>query len=76
MKKGIIKDFIESAVVFLIVLLLSVTNLLSPLDYILRDGLYQIPRGVDSRIKIIAIDEATLEELGPIQTWSRSYYAD
>ncbi len=76
MKKGIIKDFIESAVVFLIVMLLSVTNLLSPLDYILRDGLYQIPRGVDSRIKIIAIDEATLEELGPIQTWSRSYYAD
>lgn len=76
MKKGIIKDFIESVAVFLIVLLLSVTNLLSPLDYILRDGLYQIPRGVDSRIKIIAIDEATLEELGPIQTWSRSYYAD
>lgn len=76
MKKGMIKDFIESVVIFLIVLLLSVTNLLSPLDYILRDGLYQIPRGVDSRIKIIAIDEATLEALGPIQTWSRSYYAD
>lgn len=76
MKKGMIKDFIESVAVFLIVLLLSVTNLLSPLDYILRDGLYQIPRGVDSRIKIIAIDEATLEALGPIQTWSRSYYAD
>lgn len=76
MKKGMIRDYIEAAVVFLIVLLLSVTNLLSPLDYILKDGLYQIPRGVDSRIKIIAIDEATLEELGPIQTWSRSYYAD
>lgn len=76
MKKGMIKDFIESVVIFLIVLLLSVTNLLSPLDYILRDGLYQIPRGVDGRIKIIAIDEATLEALGPIQTWSRSYYAD
>lgn len=76
MKKTMIKDFIESVVIFLIVLLLSVTNLLSPLDYILRDGLYQIPRGVDSRIKIIAIDEATLEALGPIQTWSRSYYAD
>lgn len=76
MGKGMIRDFIEAAVVFLIVLLLSVTNLLSPLDYILKDALYQIPRGVDSRIKIIAIDEATLEELGPIQTWSRSYYAD
>lgn len=74
--KNIIRDLLEAAAVFLIVFTLSVTNLLSSLDYILRDALYQIPRGVDSRIKIIAIDEATLEALGPIHTWSRSYYAD
>lgn len=75
-KKSIIRDLLEAVICVLIVFLLSITNLLSPVDYILRDRLYQTPRGVDSRIKIIAIDEATLEELGPIHTWSRSYYAD
>lgn len=47
-----------------------------PLDYILRDGLYQRPRGVSGDIKIIGIDERTLERLGPVGTWSRSCYAD
>lgn len=56
--------------------LLTVWNLFSPLDYILRDGLYQRPRGVSGDIKIIGIDERTLERLGPVGTWSRSYYAD
>lgn len=59
-----------------LVLLLSITNLFSPLDYMLKDAVYQIPRGISGQIKIIAIDDRTLEELGPIQTWSRSYYAD
>lgn len=75
-KTGIIRDLAEVVVIFLVVFLFAVTNLLSAMDYILRDTLYQLPRGVDSRIKIIAIDEATLEALGPINTWSRSYYAD
>lgn len=75
MKKRI-GDIIESLVVMALVFLLTVTNLLSPLDYMVRDAVYQIPRGVSSRIKIIAIDDRTLEELGPISTWSRSYYAD
>lgn len=60
-KKGMIRDFAEAVAVFCIVFLLSVTNLLSTMDYILKDALYQRPRGVDSRIKIIAIDEATLD---------------
>lgn len=75
-KTGIIRDLAEAVVIFFVVFLFAVTNLLSAMDYILRDTLYQLPRGVDSRIKIIAIDEATLEALGPINTWSRSYYAD
>lgn len=75
-KTGIIRDLVEAVVIFFVVFLFAVTNLLSAMDYILRDALYQFPRGVDSRIKIIAIDEATLEALGPINTWSRSYYAD
>ena len=67
---------IEALVAGIIVFLLTLTNLFSSLDYIARDGLYQVPRGIRSDIKIIGIDARTLEEYGPVQTWSRSVYAD
>lgn len=73
---SLIKHIIESFVVFFLVFGLTILNLLSPIDYILRDKLYQIPRGINNDIKIIAIDDRTLEELGPINTWSRERYAD
>ena len=75
-KKKLIKDILESLLVGAIVFLLTITNLFYSVDYMLKDALYQIPRGIDSRIKIIAIDERTLDVLGPIQTWSRQQYAD
>ena len=58
------------------VFLLTVTNAFSALDYMVTDRLYQVPRGVSGQIKIIGIDERTLEEYGPINTWSRSRYAE
>ena len=75
-KKKVLRDILESLLVAVIVFLLTITNLFYSVDYVLKDALYQIPRGIDSRIKIIAIDERTLEALGPIQTWSRQQYAD
>lgn len=75
MKKKI-TIIIEMLTVGLIVFLLTVAALFGSLDYIVRDAVYQRPRGIDSDIKIIGIDEKTLQELGPIQTWSRAYYAD
>lgn len=75
-KKKVIRDILESLLVAVIVFLLTITNLFYSVDYVLKDALYQMPRGIDSRIKIIAIDERTLEALGPIQTWSRQQYAD
>lgn len=74
--KKLLRDLVESLIVIALVFLLTITNLFSHLDYMLKDALYQIPRGVSSQIKIIAIDDKTLEELGPINTWSRQYYAD
>ena len=70
MKKGWIV-IPEVLVAGLLVLIMTVTGLLSGLDYMVRDKLYQIPRGIDGDIKIIAIDEHTLNEYGPIGTWSR-----
>ena len=69
-------NVIEALIVGILVFLLTYMNLFSALDYIARDYLYQVPRGIKSDIKIIGIDTRTLEEYGPIQTWSRSVYAD
>ncbi len=73
--KNKIALIIETIVVGLLVFFLTVSRFLSSFDFIFRDRLYQIPRGIDSKIKIIGIDEKTMEELGPMQTWSRDYYA-
>ena len=67
---------LEAVIAGLLVYLFTAFNLFSSLDYIARDRLYQVPRGIKSDIKIIGIDARTLEEYGPIQTWSRSRYAD
>ena len=74
--KKTVRYVVEAIIVFVLTFVLTITNLFSGLDYMLKDLLYQMPRGVDNDIKIIAIDERTLEELGPINTWSRQYYAD
>ena len=73
--KNKIQVIAETLVAGLLVFLLTISNLLSSLDYIARDKLYQMPRGIDSKIKIIGIDEKTMEKLGPIQAWSRENYA-
>ena len=75
MKKKIF-PFLEAFVAGFLVFFLTAFNLLGTLDYIAKDSLYQIPRGIDSKIKIIGIDEKTMAEYGAIQTWSRSIYAD
>ncbi len=75
-KTSNVQILIESIVAFLLVFILTITDLLSPLDFLFKDKIYQIPRGIDSNIKIIAIDEKTISELGQIQTWSRKQYAD
>lgn len=75
-KKKLIQNVLESLLAGLMVFLLTITNLFYSIDYMLKDALYQIPRGIDSNIKIVAIDEKTLDALGPIQTWSRHQYAE
>ena len=40
-------------------------------DKMITDRIYQAPSVTDSRIKIIAIDERTIQAYGDISTWSR-----
>lgn len=69
-------SFIEAAVLFVIVFFTSFFDVFYSLDCMLRDRVYQSPRGINNKIKIIAIDDESLRELGPFGTWSRSVYAD
>ena len=73
--KQLLRYIAEAFLVGILIFIMTITNLFSAFDYMLKDAAYQIPRGIDSKIKIIGIDDRTLEQLGPIQTWSRDVYA-
>ena len=52
---------------------------LSPMqaaEYWFSDSFFVHSRPVDNRIKIIGIDEKSLEEMGQFQTWTRQQAAD
>jgi len=40
-------------------------------DKMIADRIYQVPSVTDSRIKIISIDEKTIQSYGDVSTWSR-----
>ena len=46
------------------------------LNFLFQDAIYQRENPVDPSIKIIAIDEKTLEALGQFETWTREPYAE
>ena len=75
MKKNLILIF-EMLLIGILAFLLCYSDIFYTLDALYKDKLYQQPRTVDPSIKIISIDEKTLEELGPFGTWPRSTYAE
>lgn len=75
-KKFKAASIIGIAIVFIVTFLLSFFDVFYSFDNLLRDKLYRQPRGINNKIKIIAIDDETLREIGPFGTWSRSVYAD
>ncbi len=75
MKKNIILA-LEMLFIGILTFLFCYTDLFYSLDSLYKDKLYQQPRAVNPTIKIISIDEKTLEALGPFGTWPRSTYAE
>lgn len=60
-------------------LLAGVITVLSPflkMQYWFADSMFIREQPVDNRIKIIGIDEASLQEMGPFADWSRQQAAD
>ena len=57
-------------------ILLCMSECLYSVDKIFSDPLYYMESTSDTSIKIIAIDEKTLEALGPMNTWNRNVSAE
>lgn len=80
-KKTIIKA-VQTVIIAAVTFFLSYSQemfdepLLKKTDNMLKDMLYQQELPISRDIKIIAIDDKTLEKYGPFGTWSRSTYAD
>lgn len=75
MKKNVILT-LEILLIGIVTFIFCYTDIFYSLDSLYKDKLYQQPRSVDPTIKIISIDEKTLEALGPFGTWPRSTYAE
>lgn len=67
---------IEAVFIFLLVFILTFYDVLYSFDSLIRDRFYQTPREINNKIKIIAIDDETLHDIGQYGAWSRSVYAD
>jgi adenylate cyclase len=65
----------ETIIIGILSFYMSFYNIFETADSLSTDILYQNPRGINNKIKIIAIDEKTISALGPFGTWSRNTYA-
>lgn len=73
--KTFAKHIIYAAAGAAAVTLIAGTGLLQSPDKILQDHLYQRPTAVSPDIVIIGIDEQSLTDLGPYNTWDRNVMA-
>ena len=62
---------IKLIVVAVVSFFLCSSQLLYSFDKMITDRIYQTPTVTDSRIKIVAIDERTIQKYGDISEWSR-----
>lgn len=71
MKSDLLKRLIISLVAGILTFLFLFTNLFYTWDKIVSDNLCQMGAAPDNRIFILAIDDKTLQEYGPMNQWSR-----
>lgn len=69
-------SFLPVVLPALIVVFMTAARFPNELEIIAEDGLYQHAGIIPDNIKIIAIDEATLEKLGPYSDWDRDYFSE
>ena len=68
--------WIASVFLAIIVFAVCYTQVFYSVDKFLSDPLYYTSSVPDSRIKIIGIDEETIQRYGDIRTWDRKIWAE
>jgi len=58
------------------VVCITVFRIPEELEILAEDNFYQKASTIPNQIKIIAIDETTLQKLGPYSEWNRGYFAE
>jgi len=71
-RKGLLTGLFFGLLAFAVVY----TGVFSNVDKAAEDRLYHHAGKVDSRIKIIKIDDRTMNQMGDFSTWDRGVYAD
>ncbi len=75
-KKRSVKRIITCMICALLAFVSAYCNLFGVVDKAAEDTLYHHPGNIDSRIKIIKIDDHTMNQMGDFSTWERDVYAD
>ena len=76
MKKDFIRKYLTPLLAFILTFVFLYTNLFYTWDKIIADALCQTGDIPDSRIFVLAIDDKTLQEYGPVNQWSRDIYSE
>ncbi len=71
-----ITSWIPNILMVLVAIVITLCQFPKELEILVEDGFYQRPDVIPNQIKIIAIDETTLAQLGPYSDWERTYFAD
>ncbi len=70
------KNIAAALVIAIVIFMLVYFKWLASLNLVLQDAVYQRENQAEVSIKIIAIDEKTLEGLGQFENWTRAPYAE
>ncbi|MGN0653617.1 MAG: CHASE2 domain-containing protein [Oscillospiraceae bacterium] len=68
--------FLPNILLIILAVCITLSRFPKELEVISEDALYQKAEAIPDKIKIIAIDETTLNELGPYSEWDRALFAE
>ncbi len=74
--KKLIVTLLISLVLGIVAGLFSIKDFPYRIEMMVEDAFYQRPDSIPDDIKLIVIDEETLEKLGPYSDWDRGYFAE
>lgn len=74
-KKNIVKRVLTCVISMLIAFVVTFSGIIGAVDKSAEDVLYHHAGKTDAKIKIIKIDDRTMNQLGDFSTWSRDTYA-